>query len=168
MITRFEKATFWGKITVSIPNAQTMKNAFKVRLVMMDDDEKIVLPTAYELQADILAYWKELVRQKDATIHKKLMRDFSRSSMENMAKTDYNSPQKIIEMEMMFDSSDDDDDENNINNKLFSTLNMQEPSMADTDLSSIADENWYEDAVPWNHYMIKSRGQKNEQKEEQT
>ena len=94
------------------------------------------------------------------------MRDFSRSSMENMAKTDYNSPQKIIEMEMMFDSSDDDDDENNINNKLFSTLNMQEPSMADTDLSSIADENWYEDAVPWNHYMIKSRGQKNEQKEE--
>ena len=135
-------------------------------MMMMDDDEKIVLPTAYELQADILAYWKELVRQKDATIHKKLMRDFSRSSMENMAKTDYNSPQKIIEMEMMFDSSDDDDDENNINNKLFSTLNMQEPSMADTDLSSIADENWYEDAVPWNHYMIKSRGQKNEQKEE--
>ena len=26
-------------------------------------------------------------------------------------------------------------------------------------MSSVADENWYEDAIPWNHYMTQSRGQ---------
>ena len=72
--------------------------------------------------------------------------------MENMARSDYGSPQNILELETMYDSSLEDADD-----KLFSTLTAQ-PSLDGTDMSSIADENWYEDAIPWNHYMMQSRG----------
>ena len=73
--------------------------------------------------------------------------------MENMARSDYGSPQNILELETMYDSSLEDADD-----KLFSTLTAQ-PSLDGTDMSSVADENWYEDAIPWNHYMTQSRGQ---------
>ena len=109
--------------------------------------------TGYEQQADITSYWQSLLHQKSATIHSKLVRNFSRSSMENMARSDYGSPQNILELETMYDSSLDDADD-----KLFSTLPAQ-PSLDGTDMSSVADETWYEDAIPWNHYMTQSRGQ---------
>ena len=110
--------------------------------------------TGYERQADISAYWQSLLHQKVATMRTKLVRNFSRTSMENMARSDYGSPQNILELETMYDSSLEDAED-----KLFSTLSAQ-PSLDGTDMSSVADENWYEDAIPWNHYMTQSRGQK--------
>ena len=89
--------------------------------------------TEHERQADISAYWQSLLHQKSATIRTKLVRDFSRTSMENMARSDYGSPQNILELETMYDSSLEDAD-----GKLFSTLTAQ-PSLDGTDMSSIAD-----------------------------
>ena len=136
-------------------------HAFKNRGSMMCDYAELIQSlsqvdrdtTGYERQADITAYWQSLLHQKSATIRTKLVRDFSRTSMENMARSDYGSPQNILELETMYDSSLEDADD-----KLFSTLTAQ-PSLDGTDMSSIADENWYEDAIPWNHYMTQSRGQ---------
>ena len=59
--------------------------------------------TGYERQAD-MAYWQSLLHPKN-TIRTKLVRNFSRTSMENMARSDYGSPQNILELETMYDSN---------------------------------------------------------------